>query len=282
MKARRDGFRAVKFGWGPIGRCGSVQDDADHFQRRRAKVLSRMAFCWSMSGRSGARMWRPPLPDCRLLEAAGRGVAGGAFSRERARSIRTARARAKPKGEDRGRRGRLITSSWQSTSSTTAVSVSFKSIGRIGGIGPAKKFAHYAVARGVTYVNHTFTSHLALKRVAATICLASPITAYASSPLRRNRSPSHLRRTISSETVTARSRLRTLPDLGSTFRLEASRSISWRWTSTYRAKRCTPPRHCREESLKCPLEPIRAAFTFVSAMTATALSTDGHAPWLCG
>jgi L-alanine-DL-glutamate epimerase-like enolase superfamily enzyme len=34
--------------------------------------------------------------------------------------------------------------------------------GRIGGIGPAKKVADYAAARNVTFVNHTFTSHLAL------------------------------------------------------------------------------------------------------------------------
>ena len=34
--------------------------------------------------------------------------------------------------------------------------------GRIGGIAPAKAVADYAVARGVIYVNHTFTSHLAL------------------------------------------------------------------------------------------------------------------------
>jgi L-alanine-DL-glutamate epimerase-like enolase superfamily enzyme len=34
--------------------------------------------------------------------------------------------------------------------------------GRIGGIGPAKRVAEYAVAKGVTFVNHTFTSHLAL------------------------------------------------------------------------------------------------------------------------
>ena len=34
--------------------------------------------------------------------------------------------------------------------------------GRIGGIGPAKHIADYAAARGVTFVNHTFTSHLAL------------------------------------------------------------------------------------------------------------------------
>jgi len=34
--------------------------------------------------------------------------------------------------------------------------------GRIGGLGPAKQIADHAKARGVTFVNHTFTSHLAL------------------------------------------------------------------------------------------------------------------------
>jgi L-alanine-DL-glutamate epimerase-like enolase superfamily enzyme len=34
--------------------------------------------------------------------------------------------------------------------------------GRIGGITDAKQVADYASARGVTYVNHTFTTHLAL------------------------------------------------------------------------------------------------------------------------
>ena len=34
--------------------------------------------------------------------------------------------------------------------------------GRIGGIGIARRVADYAAVRGVTFVNHTFTSHLAL------------------------------------------------------------------------------------------------------------------------
>jgi L-alanine-DL-glutamate epimerase-like enolase superfamily enzyme len=34
--------------------------------------------------------------------------------------------------------------------------------GRIGGISAAREVATYARERGVTYVNHTFTSHLAL------------------------------------------------------------------------------------------------------------------------
>ena len=34
--------------------------------------------------------------------------------------------------------------------------------GRIGGLTAAKQVADHAAAKGVTYVNHTFTSHLAL------------------------------------------------------------------------------------------------------------------------
>jgi L-alanine-DL-glutamate epimerase-like enolase superfamily enzyme len=34
--------------------------------------------------------------------------------------------------------------------------------GRIGGVSVARQAAEYAAARGITYVNHTFTSHLAL------------------------------------------------------------------------------------------------------------------------
>ncbi len=34
--------------------------------------------------------------------------------------------------------------------------------GRIGGLWPARQVADYAVKRGVTYINHTFTSNLAL------------------------------------------------------------------------------------------------------------------------
>ena len=34
--------------------------------------------------------------------------------------------------------------------------------GRIGGIGPAREIADYAASRGITFVNHTFTTHLAL------------------------------------------------------------------------------------------------------------------------
>ena len=64
--------------------------------------------------------------------------------------------------------------------------------GRIGGIGPAKEVADYAVAKGVTFVNHTFTSHLAaLSASLQPHAGSSPITSIAGiSPSRRASSPS--------------------------------------------------------------------------------------------
>jgi L-alanine-DL-glutamate epimerase-like enolase superfamily enzyme len=46
--------------------------------------------------------------------------------------------------------------------------------GRMGGIGPAKAIADYAAARCVTFVNHTFTSHLAprAQRLDSALCRA--------------------------------------------------------------------------------------------------------------
>lgn len=76
--------------------------------------------------------------------------------------------------------------------------VSFVQIdcGRIGGIGPAKEVADYAVAKGVTYVNHTFTSHLALAASLATLSRGSPSTSSANIPSRPSRSPTTSRPTI--------------------------------------------------------------------------------------
>ncbi|MET0606015.1 MAG: enolase C-terminal domain-like protein, partial [Beijerinckiaceae bacterium] len=71
--------------------------------------------------------------------------------------------------------------------------------GRIGGLGPAKQVADYAVAKGVTYVNHTFTSHLALSaslqpfagladhRICEYPVMPKPVaTAFIANPLKRD------------------------------------------------------------------------------------------------
>ena len=61
--------------------------------------------------------------------------------------------------------------------------------GRIGGIGPAKQVADYAVAHGVTYVNHTFTSHLALSASLQPYRRPGRSHASANTRSRRSRSP---------------------------------------------------------------------------------------------
>ncbi len=157
--AIRRGFKAAKFGWGPIGR-GTVQQDADQFfaareglgvdgtllvdvgqifiedveraaQRLQALEQARAVWLEEPFHASALEEYRALAARCETVRLAG---GEGAHNVSMAKHL-----------IDYGRIG-------------------FVQIdcGRIGGIGPARQVAAYAVARGVTYVNHTFTSHLAL------------------------------------------------------------------------------------------------------------------------
>lgn len=153
------GFRAVKVGWGGFGE-GSVARDADHLVAAREALgpdgilLVDAGQIWGTDvDAAAARLpalaaaratWieEPFLPHAYAAHAelAARsgtvGVAGG----EGAHTVHMA------------------------TNLIDYGGVRFVQIdtGRIGGIGAAKAVADYAAARGVTYVNHTFTTHLAL------------------------------------------------------------------------------------------------------------------------
>jgi L-alanine-DL-glutamate epimerase-like enolase superfamily enzyme len=157
--AMRRGFRAAKFGWGPIGR-GSAAQDADHFFAAREALgadglllvdvgqifnedVARAAERLPALEQAGA-VWLEEPFHANALQAYGdlsrlcQGVrlAGGEGAHNAAMALHLM---------DYG-------------------GIGFVQIdcGRIGGIGPAKQVADVAAARGVTYVNHTFTSHLAL------------------------------------------------------------------------------------------------------------------------
>jgi len=157
--AMRRGFRAAKFGWGPIGR-GSAAQDADHFFAAREALgadglllvdvgqifnedVTRAAERLPALEQAGA-VWLEEPFHANALQAYGdlsrlcQGVrlAGGEGAHNAAMALHLM---------DYG-------------------GIGFVQIdcGRIGGIGPAKQVADVAAARGVTYVNHTFTSHLAL------------------------------------------------------------------------------------------------------------------------
>jgi L-alanine-DL-glutamate epimerase-like enolase superfamily enzyme len=157
--ARSNGFRAIKFGWGSYG-TGSAADDADHVAAAREGLgndaillidagqiwgddvdaaLARLA---ALEEAQATWLEEPFLPHAYVAHAALAsrtrtvGVAGG----EGAHTVHMA------------------------TNLIDYGNVRFIQVdaARIGGIGASKAVADHAVRHGVTYVNHTFTSHLAL------------------------------------------------------------------------------------------------------------------------
>jgi L-alanine-DL-glutamate epimerase-like enolase superfamily enzyme len=157
--ARGNGFRAVKFGWGDYG-TGSAADDADHVAAAReglgddAQLLIDAGQIWgddvdaalarleALERAHATWLEEPFVPHAYVAHAALAsrartvGIAGG----EGAHTVHMA------------------------TNLIDYGGVRFIQVdaARIGGIGPSKAVADHAVRHGVTYVNHTFTSHLAL------------------------------------------------------------------------------------------------------------------------
>ncbi|WP_373505539.1 mandelate racemase/muconate lactonizing enzyme family protein [Aestuariivirga sp.] len=158
-KARERGFRAVKCGWGPFGR-GSLNDDREHLQAAREGI-----------GADGTLLVDAGQIFREDVEAAARRIPlleevntvwfeepflGGAYGAYAALSARS--GNVKLAGGEASHNFHMA----QQLIDYGKVGYVQIDCGRIGGIGPAKRAADYAVERGVTYVNHTFTSHLAL------------------------------------------------------------------------------------------------------------------------
>jgi L-alanine-DL-glutamate epimerase-like enolase superfamily enzyme len=159
LRARKDGFKAVKFGWGPIGR-GSIENDTDHLQAAREGLgqdgilLVDVGQIWGENV-SAAQSRLPALESAGAvwLEEPFHASALEAYGQL---------ARLSPRVKIAGGEGAHNVSMAHHLIEYGGVGFIQIDCGRIGGIGPAKKVADFAVARGVTYVNHTFTSHLAL------------------------------------------------------------------------------------------------------------------------
>jgi L-alanine-DL-glutamate epimerase-like enolase superfamily enzyme len=159
VAARKKNFRAVKFGWGPIGRT-DLKTDIEHFAAARDGLGEDSLFMVDVGqifgddvGAAGARLpalersgvlWlEEPFPTSELSAYAALAnssqkikLAGG----EGAHNYQVATHLI-----DYGKVGYIQVDS-----------------GRIGGIGPAKRVADCAVRKKIRFVNHTFTSHLAL------------------------------------------------------------------------------------------------------------------------
>lgn len=157
--ARERGFRAVKCGWGPFGR-GSLKDDRDHLQAAR-EGLGTEGTLLIDAGQIFREDVEAAAARIDMLEEVGatwleEPFHGGAYDAYGALAARS--------GTVKIAGGEASHNFHMARQLIDYGKVAYIQIdcGRIGGIGPAKRVADYAAPRGVTYVNHTFTSHLAL------------------------------------------------------------------------------------------------------------------------
>ena len=156
---REAGYAAAKFGWGPYG-LGSVAVDAEQVAAAREGlgeegiVLVDAGTVWGHDlAMAEARL--PALQEHRVTWLEEPFVSG---------ALDAYRALSGKSGDVKIAGGEGSHSEEMARHTIDHGGVGFIQIdaGRIGGISPARRVADYAQQRGVTYVNHTFTSHLAL------------------------------------------------------------------------------------------------------------------------
>ncbi len=156
---RAQGFRAAKFGWGPYG-AGTPDADADHVMAARegigaeSHLLVDAGTVW-VDDVDRAQRSLPALKDARATWLEEPFVSGAL---DAYRELGRTAAPVKLAG------GEGAHDFWMARHMIDHAGIGFVQIdaGRIGGITDAKRVADYASERGVTYVNHTFTSQLAL------------------------------------------------------------------------------------------------------------------------
>jgi L-alanine-DL-glutamate epimerase-like enolase superfamily enzyme len=158
-KAAAAGFRAVKFGWGPFG-LGSPAADEEQVRAARAglgddgELLVDAGTVWH-DDVARAEQCLPVLEDCDVtwLEEPFVSGAFASYSRLAARADGVKMAG-----------GEGCHDFHQARNMIDFAGIGFVQIdtGRIGGITTAKAVADHAAARQVRFVNHTFTTHLAL------------------------------------------------------------------------------------------------------------------------
>ena len=153
------GYTAAKFGWGPYGR-GGVGADAEQVHAAREGLgpdVDLLVDAGTVFGEhveaAAARL--PALEEAGVLWLEEPFLPGALAAHAelagRCRSVRLA-----------GGEGAHNVHLARQLIEHARIGYVQIDTGRIGGIGPAASVAAYAAAAGVQYVNHTFTSHLAL------------------------------------------------------------------------------------------------------------------------
>lgn len=159
VAVREGGYRAAKFGWGPYGST-TVEVDADHVHAAREGlgpdgILLIDAGTVFGEDVEAAALRLPALEQARVtwLEEP---FISGALGAYKALSDRSTTVRMAG-GE--GAHNPLMAENLVKHAGIGFVQVD---TGRVGGIGDAARVARFAAKAGVSFVNHTFTSHLAL------------------------------------------------------------------------------------------------------------------------
>jgi L-alanine-DL-glutamate epimerase-like enolase superfamily enzyme len=156
---RQQGFMAAKFGWGPYGQ-GSVAQDRDQVAAAReglgsdAVLLVDAGTVWGDDvDKARARLTALKEFGVTWLEEP---FVGGALE-----AYRSLAQDAAPIALAGGEGAHNV---YMARHLIDHGGIGYVQIdtGRIGGIATAKAVADYATHKGVTYVNHTFTTHLAL------------------------------------------------------------------------------------------------------------------------
>ncbi len=153
------GYRATKFGWESFGR-GAVAADADHLMAAReglgpdGVLLIDAGTVW-VDDLEAATLRLEALQQCEAVWLEEPFVSG---------ALHAYRQLAERSGNVKLAGGEGCHNFYMAQHMLEYAGLGFIQIdaGRIGGISIAKRVADAAAARGVTYVNHTFTSHLAL------------------------------------------------------------------------------------------------------------------------
>jgi L-alanine-DL-glutamate epimerase-like enolase superfamily enzyme len=156
---RAAGFDAAKFGWGPMGKLGRENDvalvrAAREGMGEESLVLVDAGVVW---GRDDATAYERAcdFAPYRIgwLEEPFLGDAIEAYARLAARKPPVPIAGGEASGRFRDAEDYVL---------NAGVSYVQIDVGRIGGITPAHRVRKLAEERGVTYVNHTFKSHLSV------------------------------------------------------------------------------------------------------------------------
>jgi len=158
VEARRQSFRAVKFGWGPIGRS-DLQTDIEHFSAAR-EGLGKDALLMIDVGQIFGDDVAAAAERLPALKRIGAVWLEEPFHTSALNSYASLAKQSSVKlAAGEGAHNFHMAQHLIDFGQVGYIQVD---CGRIGGIGPAKRVADYANAKGVTFVNHTFTSHLAL------------------------------------------------------------------------------------------------------------------------